>query len=182
MFLGRQHGAVCLKRFTSQGLLVKQRKNRSIYHGTCAAHFHSSWGVCGGVANVCIALHMWCAEHCTCGALHVAHVQIIALYVFGRCSSARVVGGRAAWEGGGGARDGGFLFRRRADACVALATTRWAAMGAAAQKANAPPSRRGGRLRSPQRATGTVHLRCGRACCSREVGWMIGGISKFQHG
>ena len=26
MLLGRQHGAVCLERFTSQGLLVKQRK------------------------------------------------------------------------------------------------------------------------------------------------------------
>ena len=140
MLLGRQHGAVCLERFTSQGLLVKRRKNRNIYHGSFVM-----WGG-GGVANVCIALHMWCAEHCTCGALHVAHVQIIALYVFARCSSARVLGGRLVLRpAGGGARDGGFLWRRCADACVAHATTRWAAMGAAAEKANAPPSRRGGR-------------------------------------
>ena len=27
MLLGRQQGAVCLERFTSQGLLVQQRKN-----------------------------------------------------------------------------------------------------------------------------------------------------------
>ena len=58
----------------------------------CCAFSFVMWG-CGGVANVCIALHMWCAEHCTCGALHVAHVPIIALYVFVRCSSARVVEG-----------------------------------------------------------------------------------------
>ena len=45
MLLGRQHGAVSWKRFTSQGLLVKPRKNRIIYHGTCAAHFHLSCGV-----------------------------------------------------------------------------------------------------------------------------------------
>ena len=69
MFLGRQHGAVCLKRFTSQGLLVKRRKNRNIYHGSFVM-----WGG-GGVANVCIALHMWCAEHCTCGVLHAGRAR-----------------------------------------------------------------------------------------------------------
>ena len=64
MLLGRQHGAVCLERFTSQGLLVKQRKNRSIYHGTCAAHFHSSCGVV-------VEWQMY-VSHCTCGALSIA--------------------------------------------------------------------------------------------------------------
>ena len=46
----------------------------------CCAFSFVLWG-CGGVANVCIALHMWCAEHCTCGALHIAHVQLIAFCV-----------------------------------------------------------------------------------------------------
>ena len=64
--LGRQHGAVCLKRFTSQGLLVKQRKHRGIYHGTCAAHFHSS-------SVVVVEWNMY-VSHCTCGALSIALV------------------------------------------------------------------------------------------------------------
>ena len=66
MLLGRQHGAVCWKRFTSQGLLVKQRKNRIIYHGTCAAHFHSSCGVV-------VEWQMY-VSHCTCAALSIALV------------------------------------------------------------------------------------------------------------
>ena len=89
------------------------------------------------------ALHMWCVEHCTCGALHIAHVQLIALYVFVCCSSARAVGGRPFLRAGGvsGARDGGFLLRRCACPCVAHATTRRAGMGAAAEEEeNAPPS------------------------------------------
>ena len=60
MLLGRQHGAVCLKRFTSQALVLKQRKHRSIYHGTCDAHFHSSCGVV-------VEWQMY-VSHCTCGA------------------------------------------------------------------------------------------------------------------
>ena len=66
MLLGRQHGAVCLERFASQGLLVKQRKKRSIYHGTCAAHFFSSCGVV-------VEWQMY-VSHCTCGALSIALV------------------------------------------------------------------------------------------------------------
>ena len=52
------HSAVCLERFTSQGFLVKHRKNRSIYHGTCAARFHSSCGVVLEWANVFNGLQM----------------------------------------------------------------------------------------------------------------------------
>ena len=40
----------------------------------CCAFSFVMWG-CGGVANVCIALHMWCAEHCTCGALHARRAR-----------------------------------------------------------------------------------------------------------
>ena len=61
-----EHSAVWLERFTEQGLLVKQRKNRTIYHGTCAAHFHSSCGVV-------VEWQMY-VSHCTCGALSIALV------------------------------------------------------------------------------------------------------------
>ena len=40
----------------------------------CWAFSFDMWG-CGGVANVCSALHMWCAEHCTCGALHAGRAR-----------------------------------------------------------------------------------------------------------
>ena len=66
MMLGQQLGAVCLEGFTSQGLLVKQRKNRSIYHGTCVAQFHVSCGVV-------LEWQMY-VSHCTCGALNIALV------------------------------------------------------------------------------------------------------------
>ena len=92
MLLGRQHGAVCWKRFTSQGLLVKQRKNRIIYHGTWAAHFHSSCGVvvewlmwgCGGVGkgNVVERGSAWwvhAPEHGTCAVITACSYVVVGV-------------------------------------------------------------------------------------------------------
>ena len=72
MLLGRQHRAVCLERFSLQGLLVSQRKKGLIiYHGTCAAHFHSSFGVV-----VEWAMGMWWRGVVVGGWMHlnIAHV------------------------------------------------------------------------------------------------------------
>ena len=77
---------------------------------------------------------MWCVEHCTCGALHIAHVQLTAFCVF-VSGSALLFGWGAepdARFSEGGARNGVFLERLSASsAFVARATIRWAGMGAA---------------------------------------------------
>ena len=55
------------ERLTSQGLPVKQRKNITMYHGTCGAQFHSSCGVV-------VEWQMY-ASHCTCGAQSISLVE-----------------------------------------------------------------------------------------------------------
>ena len=55
------------ERLTSQGLPVKQRKNITMYHGTCGAQFHSS---CGVVVEW--QMYAW---HCTCGAQSISLVE-----------------------------------------------------------------------------------------------------------
>ena len=104
MLLGRQQGAACLERMSLQGMLVYQRKQmvRHLSWHMCCAFSFVMWD-CGGVVKVCIALHMWCAEHCICCALHVAHVHINDLCVFARGSAARGVGVRGVLgpDGGG---------------------------------------------------------------------------------
>ena len=59
---------------------VAQKKRRSIYHGTCAAHFHSSFGVV-----VAWAMGMWWRGVVVGGCMHVVggcmHVIYVCSYI-----------------------------------------------------------------------------------------------------
>ena len=84
MSLGRQQRAVCLERFSSQGLLEKQRKNAE---ATLMAHvlrifirhvglWWSGQGECGGEGFCLVGA---CAEHCTCAVIIACSYVVVAV-------------------------------------------------------------------------------------------------------
>ena len=84
MLFGTQQRAVCLERFSSQGLLEKQRKmDKHLSWHMCWAFSFVIWG-CGGVGNGSVVERgcgWWvdAPEHCTCAVIYAASYVLVAL-------------------------------------------------------------------------------------------------------
>ena len=116
MLLGRQQCAVCLERFSSQGLLDKQRKNAE---ATLMAHvlrifichvglWWSGQGECGGegfcLVGACTGAWHMCCHHCLficsrrCHLCNREFVLWFAQGMYRTCGSSLLVANSSLWE------------------------------------------------------------------------------------
>ena len=117
MLLGRQQCAVCLERFSSQGLLDKQRKNAE---ATLMAHvlrifichvglWWSGQGECGGegfcLVGACTGAWHMCCHHCLfiCSRrCHLCNREFVLWFLaqgmYRTCGSSLLVANSSLWE------------------------------------------------------------------------------------